>query len=1000
MSAKFRLSEGGIINREKPINFQFNGQALAGFQGDTLASALLANGIHLVGRSFKYHRPRGIFASGSEEPNALVQLELGSRTLPNHQATQIQLYEGLTAYSVNCWPSPKFDLMAINNLFHRLIPAGFYYKTFMWPKGGWKFYEYFIRRAAGLGHSPKLPDPDIYDQMNIHADILIIGGGPSGLAAAAKASNSGARVIIADDKPQLGGRLLSENAEINNKPALEWVIQIEKTLTSNANVTLLKNTTGFGYYDHNFLGLIETRSPRITGEDNQIRQRIWKVRAKHVILAQGAFERPLIFSDNDRPGIMLAGAVRTYLNRYAVIPGRRAILFTNNDDAYRTALDLHSKGIKVSSIIDIRQNVTGALPMQALAAGIEIIEEAAITGIVGTHRVKKVEVQLLSDSGESVLGSKRTIECDLVCVSGGWNPAVHLHSHSGGTNIWREKDGVFIPKSSPQAVTSTGAGKGIFSLEGCLKDGWHSGKDAAKLAGFAIKKTKPPVDTKKIAEQAWRNIWCIPTNFPIGHNGKHFIDQQNDVTAADIKLAVREGYKSVEHTKRYTTLGMATDQGKTSNIPGHAILATTLGQDIPDTGTTTFRPPFTPITIGALAGRKTGKLFAPIRRTPIHNWHENNNCIWENVGDWKRPWYYPHNSETMQETVNRECLATRNQVGILDASTLGKIDIQGPDATEFLNLIYTNSWSNLEIGSCRYGLMLGEDGMVMDDGVTSRLSQNHYLMTTTTGNAASVLSWLEEWSQTEWPSLKVYFTSVTEQFATITLSGPNARPLLKEFTKDIKLNNSDFPFMTWRAGFVGDLPARVFRISFTGECSFEINVPASGAMNLWTNLINAGEKYGLVPYGTETMHILRAEKGYVIVGQETDGTVTPQDLGMDWILSKNKDFIGRRSLLRPDSVREDRKQLVGLLPRDTDQIPPEGGQVVSQLEEAPPMSMIGHVTSSYYSATLGHSFCLALIKNGRKKMGETVHIPLLDQNIACEVTSPIFYDRAGKRQND
>ncbi len=999
MPKSLRLSLGGIIDRKKPVNFQFNGRQLCGYKGDTLASALLANGIHLVSRSFKYHRPRGIFASGTEEPNALVQLEVGPRTLASHQATRIKLYEGLKAFSANCWPSPTFDLLGILGFFHRILPAGFYYKTFMWPRWGWKIYEYLIRHIAGLGHCPRQPDPDRYDHMNAHTDILIIGSGPSGLAAAIEASNSSARIIIVDENSKFGGRLLSDNSKINNKNGPDWAVQQESILASNPNVKMLKNTTAFGYYDHNLIGMIENLTDPITGVKGKKRQRLWKIRAKQVVLAQGAFERPLVFSDNDRPGIMLAGAIRTFLNKYAVIPGRRVALFVNNDDAYRTALDLNAHGVEVVVVIDLRKEVTGVLPNRTISEGIEVVEDAAITSVIGKSHVKKIEVMMLSEDGKSVQGEKRFFDCDLIGISGGWNPAVHLHSHSNGKTVWRKDDGVFIPGKTLQDSISIGACSGNFSLQNCLKDGWAAGKKVVKLAGFSSSKSNSPKDTENIPEQPWRNIWIIPSNAPAGQNDKHFVDQQHDVTAADIQLAAREGYQSVEHTKRYTTLGMATDQGKTSNIPGHAILAEILGKEISVIGTTTFRPPYTPVTIGAFAGPYTGHLFAPIRRSPMHYWHESNGAIWEDVGEWKRPWYYPKRNESMHDAVARECLATRNSVGILDASTLGKIDIQGPDSAEFLNRIYTNNWENLEIGCCRYGIMLREDGMVMDDGVTSRLGKNHYLMTTTTGNAASVLAWLEEWSQTEWPTLKVYFTSVTEQYATITLSGPNARLLLEEFTNDIDLGSDAFPAMQYREGTIGGLRARVFRISFTGECAFEINVQASGGANLWTNFVNAGEKYGITPYGTETMHVLRAEKGYIIVGQETDGTVTPYDLGMTWIISKNKDFIGRRSLDRPDTARNDRKQLVGLLPDNKTEVLPEGGQIVSQLQEIYPMPMIGHVTSSYHSPILDRSFALALIKGGRKRLGQKVHVPLEDRTITCQVTSHLFYDKEGHKLN-
>jgi sarcosine oxidase subunit alpha len=1002
MTQTHRLHTTGRIDRSRQIDFTFNGRRMSGYAGDTLASALLANGVMLVGRSFKYHRPRGIVSAGTEEPNALVQLERGASTISNMLATRVPLYDGLDATSVNCWPSPSFDVMAVNSLFHRMLPAGFYYKTFMWPVSGWKVYEHFIRRAAGLGRSPEVPDADTYDKMNAHADVVVVGAGPAGLSAARAAAATGARVILVDEQPELGGQLLNETFEIDAKPALDWVEAVEAELLANPDVTVLKHTTAFGYYDHGFLGLLQNRDINVAhGQDGRTRQRVWRVRAKRVILATGSIERPLIYADNDRPGCMLAGALRTYVNRYGVAPGKRHVIFTNNDDAYRSALDLKAAGAVVACVVDVRKDPNGELVTRAMEAGIEVIDNAAITAVLGSKRVRGVEVMKLNEDADGITGPARTISCDTVGSSGGWNPVVHLHSHSAGRNVWRDADGVFVPGETAQAEICCGAANGHFSLQEALNEGDFAGIESASLLGMTTKK-RPAVAsaTSDVDEAAWRKLWYVPTTRPAGQRGKHFLDQQNDVTVADVQLAAREGYRSVEHAKRYTTLGMATDQGKTGNIPGHAILSAALGQTIPETGTTTFRPPYSPVTMGALAGRYVGDFFDPIRRTPMHDWHEQQGCLWEDVGQWRRPWYYPQDGESMHDAVSRECLAVRNSLGMLDATTLGKIDIQGPDAAEFLNRVYTNAWLKLAPGKCRYGLMLGEDGMIMDDGVTSCLGENHYLMTTTSGGAARVLAWLEEWLQTEWPELKVYLTSVTEQFATLQLAGPNARALLGEFTTDIDLDNEAFPFMSWRDGTVGGIPARVFRISFTGELSYEINVPASAGLSLWTDIMIAGEKYGITPFGTETMHVLRAEKGFIIVGQETDGTVTPIDLGMDWIVSSKKpDFIGKRSLARADTVRDDRKQLVGLKTSDPEEVLPEGGQIVAQTRPQPPMDMIGHVTSSYWSAALGHSIALALVKGGRARIGDTVYVPLDGKTVAAEIVQPIFYDAEGSRMN-
>lgn len=998
MAQSNRLAIGGTIDRARPLNFSFNGHHMQGYAGDTLASALIANGVQIVGRSFKYHRPRGIMAAGSEEANALVQLETGARTLANQQATRIELYEGLSATSINCWPSPEFDLMSVNSWFHRIMPAGFYYKTFMWPASGWKYYEHIIRRIAGLGVSPSEPDPDQYDHMYVHCDVLVVGGGTAGLSSALAAGRSGARVILVDENTNFGGQLLNEQYLINNKPASNWIDATLNELSKMDDVTILKRTTAFGYYDHNYAGLLETRTDILTNGGDKSRQRLWHIRTKQTILATGALERPLVFSDNDRPGVMLASAARTYIQRYGVKPGNEAIIFTNNDDAYRTALALHEAGVKVNAVIDTRKVPDGDLPNKVIAAGIEIIDNATLTGVSGGRGVKSVEVMTLNVAADGVTGAARTITCDLVASSGGWNPVIHLHSHSGGKAKFDQERGIFIASETQQASECIGAANGNFLLAECLNEGFRAGHNAATKVGFKKTTRRKVPKAEIIEERPHRLIWALPTTTPIGERGKHFLDLQHDVTAADVQLAAREGYVSVEHTKRYTTLGMATDQGKTGNIPGMAVLAQALGVENPgDVGTTTSRPPYTPITLGAFAGRNVGALTDPVRMTPMHHWHELAACKWEDVGQWKRPWYYPKLGESMRDAVNRECLAARNAVGILDASTLGKIDIQGPDAAEFLNRIYTNAWSKLDVGKCRYGLMLKEDGMILDDGVTTRLGKNHFLMTTTTGNAATVLGWLEEWLQTEWPNLKVYCNSVTETWATLSICGPKARALLSEFTDDIDLTPSSFPFMAVKEGTVGSIPARVFRISFSGESSFEINVPASYGLALWTQLMVAGEKYGITPYGTETMHVLRAEKGYIIVGQETDGTVMPQDLGMDWILSAKKDFIGKRSFLRPDSVRLDRKKLVGLLPINPNDVLEEGGQIIAEKNDQRPIPMIGHVTSSYYSANLGRSFALALIISGTERIGDRVYIPQGDKTITCEITTPMFFDPKGER---
>ena len=987
---------GGGIDRTRPLDFTFNGRKLQGYQGDTLASALLANDIHLIGRSFKYHRPRGIMTAGSEEPSGLVQLGLGACTEPNIRATQIELYDGLIAASQNCWPSVGFDINEINSLASPLFTAGFYYKTFMWPPAFWtQVYERIIRRAAGLGKAPVDPDPDRYEHRYAHCDVLIVGAGPAGLMAAGVAARSGARVILADERPEFGGCLLDEPED---HPLTAWRRETISELAAASEMRLLPRTTAFGYYDHNYLGLLERvtdHSP--AGAATHPRQRVWKVRAKQVVLATGAIERPLAFAGNDRPGVMLASAARTYLNRFGVCPGQKAVVFTTNDGAYATALDLNAAGADVV-VVDARRDSGGDLALRAATAGIRRIEGSAVIGTKGRQLVRSVDVAALSPDGGKVTGAVRKMDCDLLLMSGGWNPVIHLHSQSRGQPIYDAERAMFLPGVAVQDERSAGACAGIFALEDVLRSGAEVAIAAVKAAGFeAAEPSVPELD--KDAEAAPRLLWQVPGAKP-GAEGKRFVDFQNDVTAGDIKLALREGYSSVEHVKRYTTAGMGTDQGKTSNVVALGIVSETTGQPIAALGVTTFRPPYTPVPFGALVGQNRGPLFDPVRKTAMHSWHEAWGAVFEDVGQWKRPRFYPEPGEDMAAAVDREVQATRASIGMLDASTLGKIDLQGRDVAEFLNRIYTNAWSKLAIGRCRYGLMLGEDGMVFDDGVTARLGENHYLMSTTSGGAARVLAWLEEWLQTEWPDLQVYATSVTEQWATVSLSGPRCRDLVAELIDDVDLDPEAFPHMSVRNARIGTIPVRLFRISFTGEMGYEIQIPADCGLSLWERCIELGERYDLQPFGTEAMHVLRAEKGYIIAGQDTDGTVTPEDLGMDWIISKKKaDFVGKRSLARADMQRVDRKQLVGLLPKDGDALLEEGAQIVAGPNQTVPMTMIGHVTSSYRSPELGRTFALAMMKRGREQIGETVYIPMIDHMLAVTVTEPIFIDKEGARLN-
>lgn len=1004
MSQVNRLTHGGRIDRRQPLTFTFNGQRYQGFVGDTLASALLANGVDVIGRSFKYSRPRGIVAAGAEEPNAIMQIGSTEATqIPNVRATQQPLYAGLVAASTNGWPSVNNDLMGIlGKVGGKMMPPGFYYKTFMYPQNLWLTYEKYIRKAAGLGRVPTEVDPDSYDHMNQHCDVLVVGAGPAGLAAALAAARSGARVILADEQEEFGGSLLDTRELLDGQPAAEWVAKAIAELEATPDVTLLSRATVNGYHDHNFL-TIHQRFTDHLGEKapmGQVRHRVHRVRAKRVVLASGAHERPLVYANNDLPGNLVAGAVSTYVRRYGVAPGQKLVLSTNNDYAYRVALDWLEAGREVVAIADARQNPRGAWVEEARAKGIRVLTGAAVTEARGSTRVTGARVVAIDIKGFRTTSPGEWLSCDLIATSGGYSPVVHLASHLGGRPLWREDIQAFVPGPAPQKRVCAGAVNGVFALGDVLADGFEAGATAAGEAGLKPVAGEVPRAEHRFEEPSLA-LFQVPHEKSTARAPKQFVDLQNDVTAAGIELACREGFESIEHVKRYTALGFGTDQGKLGNINGLAIAARVQNKAIPEVGTTMFRPNYTPVTFGAVAGRHCGHLMEPVRFTALHGWHVKQGALFEDVGQWKRPWYFPKAGEDLHAAVARECKAVREKVGILDASTLGKIDIQGPDAREFLNRVYTNAWTKLEVGKARYGLMCKEDGMVMDDGVTACLADNHFLMTTTTGGAARILEWLELYHQTEWPDLKVYFTSVTDHWATMTLSGPESRNLLAELT-DINLDKDAFPFMSWKEGTVGGVPARVFRISFTGELSYEINVQADYAMGVWEQLIEAGKKYGLTPYGTETMHVLRAEKGFIIVGQDTDGSVTPQDLGMGWAVSMNKpfSFIGKRGMNRQDCLKADRKQLVGLKPVNPKAVLPEGAQLVFNTQQSIPMTMVGHVTSSYYSASMGFGFALAVVRGGLGKMGQKVYAALRDGTfVEAEIVSSVFYDPKGERQH-
>jgi sarcosine oxidase subunit alpha len=990
-----RIPGAGLVDRDTRVEFTFNGRTLHGHAGDTLASALLANDVHLVGRSYKYHRPRGILTAGVDEPNAIVQLERGAYTTPDLRATEIELYDGLQAASVR--GSPAFDWRAVFGLASPILVAGFYNKTFKWPKSFWeRVYEPALREAAGLGAAPDAADPDVYDRVHWHCDVLVVGAGPAGLAAALDFARAGVRVVLADEGRALGGSLLRRPATIDGATGVQWAHRVRAELESTRNALVLPRTTVFGYYDHNYLMALEKRTDHLgPGRAAGIaRQRLWHIRAKHVVLATGALERPIVFGDNDLPGVVLASAACTYAHQFGVALGRRAVAFVNNDVGARQALEMHALSRNLTHIVDARTSPSMDIASAAKAAGVELVPGHVVVRANGGKRVNGVEVQSLSG------GSSRRIECDHVLVSGGFNPVVHLFSQAPGSLRYDDTLACFVPAHSRQSVGVAGAANGHFGLDSALRE---ARLEAARvLAGLGHGAEPTAIafeDELRVAP-----LWSVQVALDRALPGKHFVDFQHDVSERDIRLAAQEGFRSVEHTKRYTTTGMATDQGKTSNVVALALLADTLAKPIPDVGTTTFRPPYTPITFGALAGRDRGELSDPARMTPMHAWHVEQGAAFENVGQWKRPWYYPRDGEDMHAAVQRESKAVRASAGVMDATTLGKIDIQGKDAAELLNRVYTNAWTKLGVGQCRYGVMCKPDGMVMDDGVTARLADDRFLMTTTTGNAARVLDWLEEWLQTEWPELDVYCTSVTEQWATVSVVGPASRKIMKALAPDLDVSNAAFPFMTFREATVAGIPARVFRISFSGELSYEINVAAWHGMAVWKAVMEAGRAYDITPYGTETMHVLRAEKGYIIIGQETDGTVTPQDLGMDWIVSKQKPFIGSRSFARADTRRAGRKQLVGLVPEDRHFVAPEGSHLVASPRRAafdPALGSpsIGHVTSSYYSPNLDHAIALALVADGRDLMGETIHCAMESGLRAMKVVDPVFYDKEGKRRD-
>jgi sarcosine oxidase subunit alpha len=949
MSEQFRLPAGGRIDRAAPLRFTFDGASYTGYRGDTLASALLANGVRVVARSIRHGRPRGIFSAGTEEPNALVQV-LAPFAEPMLTATTVELYDGLAADGL-----------------------------------------------PGKGRLAGQPDPARYDAVYAHADVLVVGAGPAGLAAALAAARSGARVILADERAEPGGSLHDTAATLDGAPAAEWAGRVAGELAGLPEVRLLPRTTVAGYYDQNYLIAVERRTSHLgaAAPGQAARERVWRIRAGQVVLATGAHERPIAFAGNDLPGVMLAGAARSYVNRYAVRPGHRALVFTTDDSGYPAALDLLAGGVGVAAVVEARHQPPAGWAARCAAAGVPVLAGHAVIAADGPGRLATVDLAPLAGDDVDLAGRTR-LEADLLAVCGGWNPAVHLFSQSGGTLRYDETTGAFVPDTARQAQQLAGAVTGRVTLAGCLADGVRAGQAAARAAGRAPAEVSvPDADDEPVTTPLVLPLVPYPGDGPPWAG--HYVDLQRDAAAADVLRATGAGLRSVEHVKRYTTIGTAHDQGKTSGVLTTAVVARALGTAAGELGTTTFRPPYTPVAFAALAGRNRGELADPVRYTPSHDWAAAHGAAFENVGQWKRAWYFPGDGEDIEAAVARECRAAREEVAFMDASTLGKIEVTGPDAAEFLDRLYTNLMSTLKVGAIRYGVMCRADGMVFDDGTVTRLAADRFLVTTTTGNAAAVLEWMEEWLQTEWPTMRVRLTSVTEQWATIAVVGPRSRELTGRLAPGLAVDNDSFPFMTWRDAQVAGIDARVCRISFSGELAYEINVAWWHGPALWEAVASTGA----TPYGTETMHVLRAEKGFPIIGQDTDGTITPYDLGMSWVVSKKKkDFVGKRSLARADTTRPDRKHLVGLLPADEGRLLPEGTQLVATAPlPTPPVPMLGHVTSSYRSATLGRTFALALVSGGRDRIGQRLFAPVGDAVVPVTITEPVLYDKEGARRD-
>ena len=995
MQENFRLEKGGLINRSKKISFKFNGKKYYGYEGDTIASALLANGVHLVGRSFKYHRPRGFFGAGVDEPYAIVQMYRNNEVDPNVRATEQELFEGLEAKSVNCWPSVQFDIGAINNFLNRFFPAGFYYKTFMWPKSFWyNIYEPIIRKAAGFGAASIKHDKERYEHKYEYCDLLITGSGPSGLASAYAAAQNGAKIILAEDKPRFGGSLLTSDVTIGNQSGDEWANKIISELKSMPNVIVKNRSQVFGYYDHNMLVMSERVSDHLPKSEKYTpKQRLWYIRAKEVIISSGSIERPLVFGNNDTPGVMLSSAAKEYMKVYGVLVGKNPFVFTNNDSGYETAIEFKKNGID-PLVLDTRKSPNSEIIKEAKELNIKIKNSYVVVAAKGYKKVKSADISKISDD-KTKISEIENIKCDSICVSGFWTPSIHLASQSGNKTKFNEQIDAFVPNQKKQKESTLGSANGIFTLEETLQTSFEKGNELSKQFTNNDKKISAPAVVEKKTSQHDK-FWCVP--LPKGKKYKRFLDFQNDVAVSDIELAIKEGYRSIEHVKRYTTLGMATDQGKTSNLNGLQLVSEIENKVVPQVGHTTFRPPYTPVSIGAIVGREVGKHSKPTRKSPMHYWHEKNNAVFVDAGVWLRPRYYKQGNENLFEASKREAKNVRENVGVCDVTTLGKIDIKGPDSAEFLNRVYTNAWLKLPVGKARYGVMLREDGIVMDDGTTTRISENHYHMTTTTAQAANVLSHLEYYLQLVWPELNVNVVSSTEQWAGAAIAGPKSRDVLKKLFPDLDVSNEGLPFMGYMEGKLFGVDAKIYRISFSGELAYEVNVESDNGNFMWEKIIEAGKEFNIQPYGTEALSTLRIEMGHV-AGSELDGRTIPYDNSLEGLVSKKKDFIGKRSLTKKAFTASDRQKIVGVVPLDKKTSIPEGSYIVKDAKAKLPNPKLGHVSASCWSVEYDNPFSLAIIKDGKNMIGQKLYAlsPLKNKTIPVEIVSSHYVDPKGER---